>query len=90
MKLTLSRGFETQRRAPSFRSGVEKGRRSTFRSKKPIANHSCCNTLHPATRRGRCEIQIETPLRSVKRNRTNVGSTKDVRVHKHFVLSGLR
>jgi hypothetical protein len=33
------------------------------------ANHSCCMAPHQHTRRARSQIQIKTPVRSVKRNR---------------------
>jgi len=69
MKLTLTRGFETQGRAPSFRSAVKKRGDLKFESNKLAANHLCCVAPHQHTHRARSRIRIETPVRSVNRNR---------------------
>ena len=69
MKLTLTRGFKTDVRAPSFRCAVDRGRDLKFELKKAIADHSCPSTAPQRARPERCESQTETPLRSVKRNR---------------------
>jgi hypothetical protein len=66
---TLSWGFKTQGRPPSFRPKDITGDDSKLGSKKRVAKRRCHNSAHHVLHWDRSETQIETAARSVKRNR---------------------
>jgi len=52
MKLTLTRGFKTEVRAPNFRSAVKNACDLKFESNEPVAGTPCWNALLGHARQG--------------------------------------